>query len=102
MALSSKVITNIFEVNEPYAKSNFWVAFARDNEDLYYEFRDLCKEEKAEVDIVLTKESRKLSNDERLVFKKYIPKSRLLFVLYIMGLWRPDTKESESVGENTN
>lgn len=103
MALSSKVITNLFEHDSgdymyEYAKVNYFVSFPG-NEDLYYGFKQICSQEKAALDEEATKEARKLAGDERLVFKRHIPKNRLLFVLYVMGLWTPDEKTSNgSIG----
>lgn len=96
MPVSNKVNSNLFEDNQEYPKMDqqFWVNIT--DEHLYYDFRDICREEKAEVDTNASKEVRKTSNDQRFVFKRYVPKSRILFVLYVMGLWRPEGQELPS------
>ena len=93
MPVSNKVVSNLFENNEQWPKQDqlFWVNITDDG--LYYDFRDICREEKAEVDALASKEARKTSNDQRLVFKRYVPKNRILFVLFVMNLWRPEGQE---------
>lgn len=80
-----KFTSNLFDDTEDYAKNNYWICFK--DPDLYYKFKTISVDEKITIDAALTKSAREVSGDDRMVFVKYTPKNRLLFILYYMYLW---------------
>lgn len=88
MSLNDKIKTNLFEEEFEYAKTNFWISFGSLDEELF-QFKQLCKEEKIELDQSAMSESRKTNIDSRLIFRKHTPRSRILFVLFLLKLWSP-------------
>lgn len=91
MKNSKQFETNVFGETTEYARQAFWVGFK--DGVATSDFKDLCASEKAEIDFEATKNHRTASGDDRVIFKKHVRKSKVLFILYIMGLWSPNEEK---------
>ena len=91
--MTKNLTTNVFEEHTLYAQDGFWVNI-KDDDDLFFRFKELCAEEGAKVNPKATKEARTTYGDDRVVFFNYVNKTKLLFVLYLLKLWSPNDTES--------